>query len=158
MRSMQWRLRILGTISAFAYRHRETKKNLCRGGRSQDLPNTDCVTSLMQRFGRRRVLPPRRLYVFMACCIATVNIGLCCTASCDEGATPLGSVSIPGCVPLRAEYSREQSAPPCVAKRSAAALCFGNLAVIAVEFATLELCKLGWHWSKEGSNVGLGKR
>ena len=26
----------LGTISAFAYRHRETKKNLCRGGRSQD--------------------------------------------------------------------------------------------------------------------------
>ena len=33
----------LGTISAFAfaYRHRETKKNLCRGGRSQDLPNTD---------------------------------------------------------------------------------------------------------------------
>jgi len=31
----------LGTISAIAYRHRETKKNLCRGGRSQDLPNTD---------------------------------------------------------------------------------------------------------------------
>jgi len=30
-----------GTISAFAYRHRETKKNLSRGGRSQDLPNTD---------------------------------------------------------------------------------------------------------------------
>ena len=28
-------------LSAFAYRHRETKKNLCRGGRSQDLPNTD---------------------------------------------------------------------------------------------------------------------
>ena len=31
----------LGAISAFAYRHRETKKNLCRGGRSHDLPNTD---------------------------------------------------------------------------------------------------------------------
>ena len=30
---------MLGTVSAFAYRHRETKKNLCRGGRSQDLPN-----------------------------------------------------------------------------------------------------------------------
>ena len=29
MRSMQWQLGILGTISAFAYRHRETKKNLC---------------------------------------------------------------------------------------------------------------------------------
>ena len=38
---MQWQLGILGTISAFAYRHRETKKNLCRGGWSQDLPNTD---------------------------------------------------------------------------------------------------------------------
>jgi len=34
-------LGILGTISAFAYRHKETKKNLCRGGQSQDLPNTD---------------------------------------------------------------------------------------------------------------------
>ena len=32
---------VLGTISAFAFRHREAKKNLCRGGRSQDLPNTD---------------------------------------------------------------------------------------------------------------------
>ena len=41
MRRMQWQLGILGTISAFPYRHRETKKNLCRSGRSQDLPNTD---------------------------------------------------------------------------------------------------------------------
>jgi len=41
MRSMWWQLGILGTISAFAYRHRETKKNLCRNGRWQDLPNTD---------------------------------------------------------------------------------------------------------------------
>ena len=41
MTSMQWQLGILGTISAFAYRHRETKKKLFRGGRSQDLPNTD---------------------------------------------------------------------------------------------------------------------
>ena len=40
MRSMQQQLGNLGTISAFACRHRETKKNLCRGGRSQDLPNT----------------------------------------------------------------------------------------------------------------------
>jgi len=31
----------LGTISAFAFGHRETKKNLCRDGWSQDLPNTD---------------------------------------------------------------------------------------------------------------------
>jgi len=30
MRSMSWQLGMLGTISAFAYRHRETKKNLCR--------------------------------------------------------------------------------------------------------------------------------
>jgi len=41
MRSMQWKLGILGTIFAFAYRHRETKKNLCRDGRPQDLPDTD---------------------------------------------------------------------------------------------------------------------
>ena len=39
MRSMWWQLGILGTISAFAFGHRETKKNLCRGDRSQDLPN-----------------------------------------------------------------------------------------------------------------------
>jgi len=31
----------LETISAFAYRHRETKKTLCRGGWSQDFPDTD---------------------------------------------------------------------------------------------------------------------
>ena len=31
---------IMGTISAFAFRHRETKKNLSRDGRSQELPNT----------------------------------------------------------------------------------------------------------------------
>jgi len=41
MRSMQKQLGVLGTISAFAFRHRETKKNLCRCGRSHDLPNTD---------------------------------------------------------------------------------------------------------------------
>jgi len=41
MRSMQWQLGILGTISEFAFRHRETKKKMRRGGRSQDLPYTD---------------------------------------------------------------------------------------------------------------------
>ena len=41
MRSMQWQLGMLGTVSAIVFRHRETEKNLCRGGRSQDLPNTD---------------------------------------------------------------------------------------------------------------------
>ena len=41
MRGMQQRLGNWGTISAFARRHRETKKNLCRGGRSQDLPDSD---------------------------------------------------------------------------------------------------------------------
>jgi hypothetical protein len=29
MRSMKWQLGVLVTISAFAFRHRETKKNLC---------------------------------------------------------------------------------------------------------------------------------
>ena len=52
MRSMQWQLGILGTISAFAYRHRETKKNLCRGGRSQDLPNTDFQPTCFNADGR----------------------------------------------------------------------------------------------------------
>ena len=32
---MYWQIGILGIISAFAYRHRETKKNLCQGGQSQ---------------------------------------------------------------------------------------------------------------------------
>jgi hypothetical protein len=30
MKSMYWQLGILGTISEFAFRHRSTKKNLCR--------------------------------------------------------------------------------------------------------------------------------
>ena len=33
---------MLGTVSAFAYRHSETENNMCRGGRSQDLPCTWC--------------------------------------------------------------------------------------------------------------------
>ena len=33
--------RKLGNHLAFACRHRESKKNLYRGGRSQDLPDTD---------------------------------------------------------------------------------------------------------------------
>ena len=32
---------VSGTIPAFAAVHRETEKNLCRDGRSQDLPDTD---------------------------------------------------------------------------------------------------------------------
>ena len=35
MRRKQQQLGVLGTISTFAYRRRETKKYLCRGGRSQ---------------------------------------------------------------------------------------------------------------------------
>ena len=43
MRSMQRQLGKAGIISAFALGPRETKekKNLCRDGRSQDLPDTD---------------------------------------------------------------------------------------------------------------------
>ena len=48
MRSMQWQLGILGTISAFTYRHRENKKTLCRDGRSQDLPSTDFQPAVRQ--------------------------------------------------------------------------------------------------------------
>ena len=42
MRSMQLQLGVLGTISAFAYRQTQgNEENVCRGGRSQDLPDTD---------------------------------------------------------------------------------------------------------------------
>ena len=51
MSSMQWQLGILGTISAFAYRHRETKKNLCRGDRSQEVTVTDSRITEMKTFG-----------------------------------------------------------------------------------------------------------
>ena len=34
-------LSLCSKISAFAYRQRDTKKTLCRGGRSQDLLSTD---------------------------------------------------------------------------------------------------------------------
>ena len=48
MRSMQQQLGVLGTISAFAQRQKETKKTLCRGGRSQDLPDTDFQPAIRQ--------------------------------------------------------------------------------------------------------------
>ena len=34
-------LEVSGTIPAFAVVHRETKRNRCQDGRSQDLPDTD---------------------------------------------------------------------------------------------------------------------
>ena len=34
-------LEVSGTIPAFAVVHRETEKNVCRDGRSHDLPDTD---------------------------------------------------------------------------------------------------------------------
>jgi hypothetical protein len=41
MISMQRQLGKAGTISAFALGPSEAKKNQCRDGRSQDLPDTD---------------------------------------------------------------------------------------------------------------------
>ena len=35
MRNMQWQLAILGTISAFAYRHRETESHVYRNDKSR---------------------------------------------------------------------------------------------------------------------------
>ena len=61
MRSMQWQLGMLGTISALAYRQRETKKNLCRGGRSQDLPNTDFQPVVRQSLVQIVVTVPTEL-------------------------------------------------------------------------------------------------
>ena len=49
MRGMLQQLGNLGTISVFACRHRENKKNLCRGGRSQDLPDTDIQPAVRQK-------------------------------------------------------------------------------------------------------------
>jgi len=41
MGSMQWQLgREIGTIPAFASRTQENQENLCRDGRSQDLPDS----------------------------------------------------------------------------------------------------------------------
>ena len=38
----------MGAISASRFRYREAKKNLCRGGRSQDLPDTDFQLAIRQ--------------------------------------------------------------------------------------------------------------
>ena len=48
MRSMQQQLGVSGTIAAFAFKHKETKKNLCRGDRSQDLLDTDFQPAIRQ--------------------------------------------------------------------------------------------------------------
>ena len=47
MRSMQQQLGVLGNISTFAFRHRETEKNLSRGGRSHELPCTDFQPAIL---------------------------------------------------------------------------------------------------------------
>ena len=57
MRSMQWQLGILGTISAFAYRHKETKKNLCH-------PNIN-TTQLQTRTGSYNKLKKKRLSLYI---------------------------------------------------------------------------------------------
>ena len=44
---------VLGTMSAFAYRHRETKKNLYRGGSSQDLLDTSFQPAIGQLYYTR---------------------------------------------------------------------------------------------------------
>jgi len=49
MRSMQWQLGILGTITAFAYRHRETRENLCRGGRSTNIRKRQLMKRLLNK-------------------------------------------------------------------------------------------------------------
>ena len=74
MRSMQWQLGMLGTISAFAYRRRETKKNLCRGGRSQDLPNTDFQSAVRHLKLKKKQCPHSATYTHkITTTIHTVN-------------------------------------------------------------------------------------
>ena len=72
MRRMKRQLGILGTISAFAYRHRENKKNLCQGGWSQDLPSTDFQSACLL------------LYSALGCLISEVS------RSCSFGHTTHG--------------------------------------------------------------------
>ena len=74
MRSMQWQLGILGTISAFAFRHRETKKNLCRDGRSQDLPSTDLQPAVRHMYECMNVSMYVCMYLRMYVCIYFCNI------------------------------------------------------------------------------------
>jgi len=67
---------MLETISAFAYGHRETKKNLCRGGRSQDLPNTD----FSQQSGMC-VCVCVYIYIYMCVCVCV------CVCVCGPGSS-----------------------------------------------------------------------
>ena len=48
-------LAVSGTVPAFAVVRRETKRNLCRDGRSQDLPDTDFPASKQTRTVRLQV-------------------------------------------------------------------------------------------------------
>ena len=70
MRSMQWQLGILGTVSAFVFRHRETKKNLCRGGRSQDLPTTDFQPAVWHLKKKKKVKKKKKAQINLNCVIA----------------------------------------------------------------------------------------
>ena len=92
MRSMQQQLGVLGTISAFAFKHRETKKNLCRGGRSQDLPDTDFQPAIRQpQYVRQQFInrtnltgrtnqsinqSPNRAYKIFSCCLLLTSLRL----------------------------------------------------------------------------------
>ena len=48
MRSMQWQLGMLGTISAFAYRHRETKKQRQKKMTDEKWPFPSCTLNAKQ--------------------------------------------------------------------------------------------------------------
>jgi hypothetical protein len=51
----------LGSLSAFTYRHRETKKNLCRDGRSQELMKSAWhVDTSYHCYSLQKVIPPLR--------------------------------------------------------------------------------------------------
>ena len=85
MNGMELQLGILGTISAFVYRHRETKKNMCRGGRPQDLPNTDFNPAVRHRkkcsFTEECIIHTVRGKIFM------------CSQALDETAWSLSGIA-----------------------------------------------------------------
>ena len=74
MRSMQCQLGMLKTISAFAYRHRETKKNLCRGGVYYDSSHSASVQFLSLCFNVLYIIDYWFSFVVMMFCFRTIYV------------------------------------------------------------------------------------
>ena len=74
---MHQQLGVLGTISVFAYRHRETKKNLCRGDALADLNG-------LVRFAKRRNLISARVPSHFKRSLPTTNVRCITSQKCAD--------------------------------------------------------------------------